>query len=204
MKKDFVDAYINRGDVLIHLNRSNEALEQYRKATLHGPTNTMAFFNVSCSLMQHMQWSMQDVWILPIGLHFHCSACIFTFAFLSYSPTISASQPLIVYNYILCILPTHLSTILPLPAGYPSPSTWWEDRSSKVLQEDTGAGFHLQACHAQLGSAETREERTSRTGGGHSTVRGFVVVFFRNLIDCGQAEGYSSRNNDTPTCTVSL
>ena len=46
MKKDFVDAYINRGDVLIQLNRSNEALEEYRKAIHHGPTNTMAFFNV--------------------------------------------------------------------------------------------------------------------------------------------------------------
>ena len=57
MKKDFVDAYINRGDVLIHLNRSNEALEEYRKAIQHGPTNTMAFFNVRHTYSAYRRWN---------------------------------------------------------------------------------------------------------------------------------------------------
>ena len=47
MKKDFVDAYINRGDVLIKLNKTEEALKCYQKAVHYGPNNAMAYFNVS-------------------------------------------------------------------------------------------------------------------------------------------------------------
>ena len=79
MKKDFVDAYINRGDVLIHLNRSDEALEEYRKAILHGPTSTMAFFNVRTDALR---WGIVCTCYLSLVLSSYSSLShIFSFLF---------------------------------------------------------------------------------------------------------------------------
>lgn len=52
MKKDFVDAYINRADVLLKLNRSEDALKSYEQALKYSPQNLMALFNLGTYYLQ--------------------------------------------------------------------------------------------------------------------------------------------------------
>lgn len=47
MRADYTQAYINRGDILIKLNRTKEAQEVYERALLYDSTNPDIYYNVS-------------------------------------------------------------------------------------------------------------------------------------------------------------
>lgn len=47
MRSDYTQAYINRGDILIKLNRTMEAQEVYERALLYDSTNPDIYYNVS-------------------------------------------------------------------------------------------------------------------------------------------------------------
>lgn len=49
MRSDYTQAYINRGDILIKLNRTREAQEVYERALLYDSTNPDIYYNVSRS-----------------------------------------------------------------------------------------------------------------------------------------------------------
>lgn len=50
MRSDYTQAYINRGDILIKLNRTKDAQEVYERALLYDSTNPDIYYNVSiCS-----------------------------------------------------------------------------------------------------------------------------------------------------------
>lgn len=50
MRADYTQAYINRGDILIKLNRTKEAQEVYERALLYDSTNPDIYYNVSVHL----------------------------------------------------------------------------------------------------------------------------------------------------------
>lgn len=50
MRSDYTQAYINRGDILIKLNRTKEAQEVYERALLYDSNNPDIYYNVSKSL----------------------------------------------------------------------------------------------------------------------------------------------------------
>jgi len=47
MRSDYTQAYINRGDILIKLNRTKEAQEVYERALLYDSSNPDIYYNVS-------------------------------------------------------------------------------------------------------------------------------------------------------------
>lgn len=47
MRADYTQAYINRGDILIKLNRTKEAQEVYERALLYDSNNPDIYYNVS-------------------------------------------------------------------------------------------------------------------------------------------------------------
>lgn len=49
MRADYTQAYINRGDILIKLNRTKEAQEVYERALLYDSNNPDIYYNVSSS-----------------------------------------------------------------------------------------------------------------------------------------------------------
>lgn len=49
MRADYTQAYINRGDVLLKLNRTKEAQQVYEKALFFDSTNPDIYYNVSIS-----------------------------------------------------------------------------------------------------------------------------------------------------------
>lgn len=49
MRSDYTQAYINRGDILIKLNRTKEAQEVYERALLYDQSNPDIYYNVSFS-----------------------------------------------------------------------------------------------------------------------------------------------------------
>lgn len=49
MRADYTQAYINRGDILIKLNRTKEAQEVYERALLYDSNNPDIYYNVSMS-----------------------------------------------------------------------------------------------------------------------------------------------------------
>lgn len=49
MRSDYTQAYINRGDILIKLNRTKDAQEVYERALLYDSTNPDIYYNVSRS-----------------------------------------------------------------------------------------------------------------------------------------------------------
>lgn len=49
MRADYTQAYINRGDILIKLNRTKEAQEVYERALLYDSNNPDIYYNVSTS-----------------------------------------------------------------------------------------------------------------------------------------------------------
>jgi protein O-mannosyl-transferase len=51
MRSDYTQAYINRGDILIKLNRTKEAQEVYERALLYDSTNPDIYYNVSFSCL---------------------------------------------------------------------------------------------------------------------------------------------------------
>lgn len=52
MRADYTQAYINRGDILIKLNRTKEAQEVYERALLYDSNNPDIYYNVSKTLLQ--------------------------------------------------------------------------------------------------------------------------------------------------------
>lgn len=52
MRADYTQAYINRGDILIKLNRTKEAQEVYERALLYDSTNPDIYYNVSFFLFE--------------------------------------------------------------------------------------------------------------------------------------------------------
>lgn len=48
MRSDYTQAYINRGDVLLKLNRTKEAQEVYERALFYDTDNPDIYYNVSC------------------------------------------------------------------------------------------------------------------------------------------------------------
>ena len=47
MRPDYTQAYINRGDVLLKLNRTKEAQQSYERALFYDSTNPDIYYNVS-------------------------------------------------------------------------------------------------------------------------------------------------------------
>lgn len=47
MRADYTQAYINRGDILIKLNRTKEAQEVYERALFYDSNNPDIYYNVS-------------------------------------------------------------------------------------------------------------------------------------------------------------
>lgn len=47
MRSDYTQAYINRGDVLLKLNRTKEAQEVYERALFYDTDNPDIYYNVS-------------------------------------------------------------------------------------------------------------------------------------------------------------
>lgn len=52
MRADYTQAYINRGDVLIKLNRTKEAQEVYERALFYDSNNPDIYYNVSTEWLQ--------------------------------------------------------------------------------------------------------------------------------------------------------
>ena len=47
MRGDYVEAWINRGDVLLKMNRTEEALRVYQRAAEIDPSNPDIFYNMA-------------------------------------------------------------------------------------------------------------------------------------------------------------
>ena len=58
MRADYVQAYINRGDVLIKMGRHAEALEVYHDALKHEPENPDLYYNLG---VVHIEWGEPDI-----------------------------------------------------------------------------------------------------------------------------------------------
>lgn len=52
MKPDFVEAHMNKGDLLLHMNRTEEAREAFETALAHHPQYTDAHYNLGSALVQ--------------------------------------------------------------------------------------------------------------------------------------------------------
>lgn len=52
MKPDFVEAHMNKGDLLLHLNRTEEAKEAFEMALRHDPEYTDAHYNLGSAFLQ--------------------------------------------------------------------------------------------------------------------------------------------------------
>jgi tetratricopeptide (TPR) repeat protein len=52
MKPDFVEAHMNKGDLLLHLNRTEEAREAFETALKHNPHYTDAHYNLGSAMLQ--------------------------------------------------------------------------------------------------------------------------------------------------------
>ena len=59
MRSDYTQAYINRGDILIKLNRTKEAQEVYERALLYDSTNPDIYYNVSLILMEKGKFNLK-------------------------------------------------------------------------------------------------------------------------------------------------
>lgn len=60
MRSDYTQAYINRGDILIKLNRTKDAQEVYERALLYDSNNPDIYYNVSSERMRF--YGHTDVW----------------------------------------------------------------------------------------------------------------------------------------------
>ena len=52
MRADYTQAYINRGDILIKLNRTKEAQEVYERALAFDSTNADIYYNLGVVLLE--------------------------------------------------------------------------------------------------------------------------------------------------------
>lgn len=53
MRSDFVEAYINRGDILLKLDRTTEAKQLYEVALVHAPDHADINYNVRTPSIYH-------------------------------------------------------------------------------------------------------------------------------------------------------
>jgi predicted negative regulator of RcsB-dependent stress response len=61
MRSDYTQAYINRGDILIKLNRTKEAQEVYERALLYDSSNPDIYYNVSVNaLIEFVRFSVNS------------------------------------------------------------------------------------------------------------------------------------------------
>jgi tetratricopeptide (TPR) repeat protein len=64
MRADYTQAYINRGDILLKLNRTKEAQEVYERALFYDSNNPDIYYNVSiCSMLLHSTVSQSRVYL---------------------------------------------------------------------------------------------------------------------------------------------
>lgn len=80
MRADYTQAYINRGDILIKLNRTKEAQEVYERALLYDSTNPDIYYNVSRS-KYYPDGFKACIKVLPVGDLVGKSETIFSRAF---------------------------------------------------------------------------------------------------------------------------
>ncbi len=52
MKPDFVEAHMNKGDLLLHLNQTDEARQAFETALRYNPEYTDAHYNLGSALLQ--------------------------------------------------------------------------------------------------------------------------------------------------------
>ena len=52
MRSDYTQAYINRGDILLKLNRTKEAQEVYERALFYDNTNADVYYNLGVVLLE--------------------------------------------------------------------------------------------------------------------------------------------------------
>lgn len=76
MRSDYTQAYINRGDVLLKLNRTKEAQEVYERALFYDTDNPDIYYNVSI-IDQCKQNFLQNVVSNLILFHFSAGCCAF-------------------------------------------------------------------------------------------------------------------------------
>ncbi|XP_055917100.1 protein O-mannosyl-transferase Tmtc3 [Eupeodes corollae] len=62
MRADYVQAYINRGDILMKLNRTNEAQEVYEKALLYDNENADIYYNLGVVFLEQGKSSQANVY----------------------------------------------------------------------------------------------------------------------------------------------
>lgn len=64
MRADYTQAYINRGDILLKLNRTKEAQEVYERALFYDSNNPDIYYNVSIyNLLLHSTISHPTCWL---------------------------------------------------------------------------------------------------------------------------------------------
>ena len=52
MRSDYTQAYINHGDILMRMNRSKEAQEQYERALMYDSENPDIYYNLGVVLLE--------------------------------------------------------------------------------------------------------------------------------------------------------
>lgn len=52
MKPNFIEAHMNKGDLLLHLNQTDEARQAFETALRHNPDYTDAHYNLGSALLQ--------------------------------------------------------------------------------------------------------------------------------------------------------
>ncbi|XP_055840237.1 protein O-mannosyl-transferase Tmtc3 [Episyrphus balteatus] len=62
MRADYVQAYINRGDILMKLNKTNEAQEVYEKALLYDNENADIYYNLGVVFLEQGKSSQANVY----------------------------------------------------------------------------------------------------------------------------------------------
>lgn len=87
MRADYTQAYINRGDILIKLNRTKEAQEVYERALLYDSNNPDIYYNVCLqnyiSQQAHFKTLLRRLLIKDFfQFHVEAFACIFLFYYI--------------------------------------------------------------------------------------------------------------------------
>lgn len=85
MRADYTQAYINRGDILIKLNRTKEAQEVYERALLYDSTNPDIYYNVSRAFIIYYNFLCVHVCVF-----FHILLWCFFFCFLRFPGILSS------------------------------------------------------------------------------------------------------------------
>lgn len=71
MRSDYTQAYINRGDILIKLNRTKDAQEVYERALLYDSTNPDIYYNVSNFFPSNLIYILHTIFYTNIQYSIH-------------------------------------------------------------------------------------------------------------------------------------